>query len=76
MALDSAGVEKGEVIPDSAAPKSDFLPFVKLLFDCRYGFGDPNWSNENLSQQIGLVMNEAPQEIKVKISESRLLKFY
>ena len=26
-ALDLAGVEKGEVIPDSAAPKSDFLLF-------------------------------------------------
>ena len=28
-ALDWAEVEKGEVIPDSAAPKSDFHLFVK-----------------------------------------------
>ena len=30
-ALDLAWVEKGEVISDSAAPKSDFLLCVKLL---------------------------------------------
>ena len=50
-----------------------------LLSDSRYEFGDPNWKRENLSQQIGFVthfLNRAPQEIKVKINESQLLKFY
>ena len=31
-ALDLAGVEKGEIVPDSAAPKSEFLLFVKNYY--------------------------------------------
>ena len=65
-----------EVIPDSVAPKSDFL-FVKLLFDLQYEFGDRTVKAGKISQQIGFVtcfLNEASQEIK--INESRLLKFY
>ena len=71
-------MEKGEVIPDSAAPKSGFL-FLNYYSDHQYEFEDPNWKHKNLSQQMGLVtrfMNGAPQEIKVKINEIRLLKFY
>ena len=53
MALDLAGVEKGEVISDSEALKvtSSFMGFVTRF------------------------MNGAPQAIKVKINESRLLNF-
>ena len=77
MALDLAGVEKGEVIPDRAAPKSDFLPIDKLLFDQQYELKDRTVKAGKISQQIGFVtrfLNEASQEIK--INESRLLKFY
>ena len=77
-ALDLAAVEKGEIIPDSAVPKSDFL-FLNYYSDHQFEFRDPKWRHENLSQQIGFInsfMNEAPQEVKVKIDKSRLLKFY
>ena len=73
-----AGVEKGEVIPDSAAPKSDFLLSVKnCLSDPLYEIGDRTVKAGKISQQIGFVtrfLNEASQEIK--IDESRLLKFF
>ena len=39
----------------------------------------PNWRQEKISQQMGFVtcfLNGASQEIKVKLNESRLLKFY
>ena len=79
-ALDLARVEKGEVVPDSAVKKSEFFLFVQKNYsDSQYELGDPTWWHENLSQQIGFVTrfwNEAPKEIKVKINESRLLKFY
>ena len=39
MALDLARVEKEEVIPDRAAPKSDFL-FLNYYSDPQYEFGD------------------------------------
>ena len=76
--LDLAGVENGEIMPDSAVPRSDIL-FLKYYSDHEYDFGDANWRNENLSQKMGFVthfINGAPQEIKLKINESRLLKFY
>ena len=42
MAHDLAGVERGEVIPDSVAPKNDFLFLSTILFDLQYEFGDTN----------------------------------
>ena len=35
-----ARVEKGEVIPDSAAPKSDFLLLSNYYLTYQYEFGD------------------------------------
>ena len=71
MALDLAGVEKGDVIPDSAAQKMDFLLFVKLLFDHQYEFEDQTVKAGKISQQIGFFtrfLNEASQEIKINES--------
>ena len=70
---------KGRSNPKLWVTKNWLPPFVKLLFDLQYEFGDQDWRHENLSQQMGFItcfMNGAPQEIKVKINESRLLKFY
>ena len=75
--LDLAGVEKGEVIPDSTVPKSDFLLLVKLLFHLQNKFWDGTLKAGKISQQIGFVtgfLNEASEEIKINVS--RLLKFY
>ena len=56
MALDLVGVEKEKVIPDSRAPKSDFLLFVKnYLSDPQYEFGDWTVKVGKISQQIGFV---------------------
>ena len=55
-----------------------WLPLFELLFS-QYEFGDPNCRHDNLSQQVGFInrfTNWVPQEIKVKMNDSRLLKFY
>ena len=78
--LDLARVEKGEVIPDGEAPKSDFLFFVEnYKSDRQYKFRDRTVKAGKISQQMGFVtyfLNGASQENKVKLNESRLLKFY
>ena len=80
MALDLAWVEKGEVIPNNKAPKSYRPLFVENYYsDPQYEFGDLTEGTKNLSQQRGFVtrfLNRASQKIKVKLNESRLLKFY
>ena len=71
-------MEKGEVIPSSAAKKSPPV-FVENYYLTQYKFGDPTDSRKNLSQKMGFVtrfLNGASKEIKVKLNESRLLKFY
>ena len=62
MALDFACVEKREVIPDSAALKSDFLVFYQTTI------GGPELRRENLSQMgfVTCFMNGAPQKIVIK----------
>ena len=71
---------KGRINSWQCGTKKWLPPFCQeLLFDAQYEFGDSNWRHENLNQQMGFVtrfMNGAPLEIKVKINESRLLKFY
>ena len=74
-ALDLAKVEKGEVIPDNAAPKSYLPLFVKNYYwDPQYEFGDQTEKQEK--RVSSLTSWIASQEIKVKLNESRLLKFY
>ena len=66
-ALDLAWVEKGEVIQDITAPTLST------------NSGTEQQTGKNLSQQRGVVirfLNGTSQEIKVKLNESRLLKFY
>ena len=84
--LDLAGVEKGEVIPESAAPKIDLLLLLNYYLTLSTNSGT-ELGTKNLSQQMGFVTRflnrqnilnrqQASQEIKVKLNESRLLKFY
>ena len=77
--LDLARVEKGEVILDSAAPKSYFLFLSRTTIWPSVWIRRPTWRHENLSHQKSFVtrfLNGASEEIKVKLNESRLLKFY
>ena len=80
MVFGLAGVEKGEVIPDSAAPKSVFLLLSNYSSVLQYEFKDQTVKGmKNLRQQMGFstwFLNGASQEMKVKLNESRLLKFY
>ena len=55
------------------------FPRNKTKIKQKYEFGDRSEGTENLSQQKGFVtgfLNGAYQEIKVKLNESRQLKFY
>ena len=63
MVLDSARVEKGEVISDNTVPKSYFPLFVENYY----------WA---LSIGDQAVRQEASQEIKLKSNESRQSNFY
>ena len=47
--LDLAGVEKGEVILDIAAPKSDFLSLTRTTIEPSHEFGDQTDDTKNLS---------------------------
>ena len=63
----------GEVIPES--PTSSF----ELLLNPQYELENRTVKAGKISQQIGFVtrfLNGVSQEIKVKLNESRLLKFY
>ena len=78
--LDLAWKSKRKVIPDNMAPKSYLLPFVENYYsDPQYEFGDQSEGIKNLSLEKGFIThfwNGASQEIKVKLKESWLLKFY
>ena len=79
MAFDLARVSKGEGITiRHQKATSSFCR--ELLFDPQYKFGYRTVkAGKNLSQQMGFVtrfLNGASQEIKVKLNESRRLKFY
>ena len=73
--------KRGEVISDNTAPKRDFLLFVKNYYwTLSVRIQGPNCKGtKNLSLQMGFVtrfLNGTSQEIKVKLDESRQLKFY
>ena len=52
-ALDLARVEKGEVIPDNAAPKNYFLLFVENCYwDPQYEFGDQTEGEKLASRRV------------------------
>ena len=68
VALDLARVEKGEVIPDKAAPKSYFLFLSRTTIEPSERIRGPNCKGtKNLSKQMGLItrfLDGASQEIK------------
>ena len=64
MALGLAGVVKGEVIPDSVAPKSNFLYLSRTIIEPSVRIRGLNWRQEKLASR------------KVSSLASWLLKFY
>ena len=77
--LDLAEVEKEELIPDSATPRSDFLLLSNYYLTLSKEVGDRTVEAGKIGRSMGFVtrfLNGASQEIKVKLKESRLLKFY
>ena len=65
--LGLAGVEKGEVIPYSAAPKNYLLFLSRTTIEPSVRIRRPNWK---ISQQMGFVTRFLNGEIKPKSNES------
>ena len=78
-ALDMARVEKGEGIPDNMGPKSYHLFLSSPTIEILWTNSVTELETRKISQQMGFVtrfLNGASQEIKVKLNESWLQKFY
>ena len=82
-------MEKKEVIPDNVAPKSDFLRWSRIPIETLSTNSETDlWRHEKLKSVDGfrhsllefsvkiLKQDETSQEVKVKLNESRQLKFY